>query len=231
MRKSIFLFLFATFIVVAGIHAQNRDWANLKRYANSNAELTNTVDKTPRVVFMGNSITEGWVNNHPDFFKSNGYIGRGISGQTSSQFLVRFRQDVVDLKPELVIINAGTNDVAENTGSYDEDHTFGNIVSMVEIAKANRIKVILTTVLPAASFGWNKKITDVADKIASLNVRIGKYAKKHKIPFVDYYTLMVAGDGRALNPDYTKDGVHPTSEGYAVMEPLIQKAIKKSLHK
>lgn len=230
MRKSIFLFLFATLAIVASVHAQNRDWANLKRYANSNAELVNTVNKTPRVVFMGNSITEGWVNNHPDFFKSNGYIGRGISGQTSSQFLVRFRQDVIDLKPELVIINAGTNDVAENTGPYNEDHTFGNIVSMVEIAQANKIKVILTTVLPTASFGWNKKITNVADKIASLNVRIEQYAKKHKIPFVDYYTPMVAGAERALNPSYTKDGVHPTSEGYEVMETVIQTAIKKSLH-
>lgn len=229
MRKSIFLVLFAALSVVASVNAQNRDWANLKHYAKSNAELVNAINNTPRVVFMGNSITEGWVGNHPDFFKSNGYIGRGISGQTSSQFLLRFRQDVVNLRPELVIINAGTNDVAENTGPYDEDNTFGNIVSMVEMAQANKIKVILTTVLPVASFGWNKKITDVADKIASLNTRIEQYAKKHKIPFVDYYTPMVIGAERALNPAYTKDGVHPTSEGYDVMEVLIQKVIKKEL--
>lgn len=227
MRKLVYLFTLAALMTVASVNAQNRDWANLKRYSNANAELVNSINQTPRVVFMGNSITEGWVNNHPDFFKSNGYIGRGISGQTSSQFLLRFRQDVVSLQPKLVIINAGTNDVAENTGTYSEDQTFGNIISMVEIAQANKIKVILTSVLPAASFGWNKKITDVADKIASLNNRIKQYAKKNKIQYVDYYTPMVTGTERALNPAYTKDGVHPTSEGYDIMESLIQKAIKK----
>lgn len=230
MRKYVFLFLFAALSIAASTQAQNKDWANLNRYADSNAELTASAT-IPPVVFMGNSITEGWVRSHPDFFKSNGYVGRGISGQTSSQFLVRFRQDVVNLKPALVVINAGTNDVAENTGPYNEEHTFGNIVSMVEIARANKIKVILTTVLPAASFGWNRSITNAADKIASLNARIQQYAKKHKIPFVDYYTPMVVGTERALNPSYTKDGVHPTSEGYDVMELLIQKAIKKSLRK
>lgn len=227
MRKLVYLFTLAALMTVASVNAQNRDWANLKRYSNANAELVNSINQTPRVVFMGNSITEGWVNNHPDFFKSNGYIGRGISGQTSSQFLLRFRQDVVSLQPKLVIINAGTNDVAENTGTYSEDQTFGNIISMVEIAQANKIKVILTSVLPAASFGWNKKITDVPDKIASLNNRIKQYAKKNKIQYVDYYTPMVTGTERALNPAYTKDGVHPTSEGYDIMESLIQKAIKK----
>ncbi|MCD7941138.1 MAG: SGNH/GDSL hydrolase family protein [Bacteroides intestinalis] len=229
MRKSFYLFLLAALTAVASLNAQNRDWANLKRYSNANAELVNSISGIPRVVFMGNSITEGWVNNHPDFFKSNGYIGRGISGQTSSQFLLRFRQDVVSLKPKLVIINAGTNDVAENTGPYSEEQTFGNIVSMVEIAQANKIKVILTSTLPAASFGWNKKITDAADKIALLNARIRQYAKKHKIPYVDYYSSMVSGTERALNPAYTKDGVHPTSEGYDIMEALIQKAIQKEL--
>ena len=102
--------------------------------------------------YAGNSITEGWVRTHPDFFKTNGYIGRGISGQTSYQFLLRFREDVINLSPALVVINAGTNDVAENTGAYNEDYTFGNIASMAELAKANKIKVILTSVLPAAEF-------------------------------------------------------------------------------
>lgn len=229
MKKSFYLFLLAALTTVASMNAQSRDWANLKRYSNANAELANSINGTPRVVFMGNSITEGWVNNHPDFFKSNGYIGRGISGQTSSQFLLRFRQDVVSLSPKLVIINAGTNDVAENTGPYSEEQTFGNIVSMVEIAQANKIKVILTSTLPVALFGWNKKITDAADKIASLNARIEQYAQKHKIPYVDYYSRMVSGAERALNPAYTKDGVHPTSKGYDIMETLIQKVIKKEL--
>ncbi|KAB4114784.1 acylneuraminate cytidylyltransferase, partial [Bacteroides uniformis] len=208
-----------------GINAQEKDWANLQRYAQQNAGLPKPDKNEKRVVFMGNSITEGWVNTHPDFFKSNGYIGRGIGGQTSYQFLVRFREDVINLSPALVVINAATNDIAENTGAYHEDRTFGNIVSMVELAKANHIKVILTTTLPAAAFGWNPAIKDAPQKIASLNARLKAYAQTNKIPFVDYYSSMVSGSNKALNPAYTKDGVHPTSEGYDVMENLIQQAI------
>lgn len=231
MKKIFLLFVFATISVVVNLNAQDKDWANLRRYASANAEVISDIHKTPRVVFMGNSIVEGWVSHRPDFFKDNGYIGRGIGGQTSSQFLLRFRQDVINLKSELVVINAGTNDCAENTGPYSEDHTFGNIVSMVELAQVNKIKVILTTVLPAAQFGWNKSITDAADRIASLNTRVKQYAKQHKIPFVDYYTPMVSGAERALNPAYSNDGVHPTSAGYDVMESLVQKTIKQSLRK
>ena len=212
-----------------GINAQEKDWANLQRYAQQNAELPKPDKNEKRVVFMGNSITEGWVNTHPDFFKSNGYIGRGIGGQTSYQFLVRFREDVINLSPNILFLMAGTNDIAENTGAYHEDRTFGNIVSMVELAKANHIKVILTTTLPAAAFGWNPAIKDAPQKIASLNARLKAYAQTNKIPFVDYYSSMVSGSNKALNPTYTKDGVHPTSEGYDVMENLIQQAINKTL--
>ena len=204
-------------------------FANFKRYEQANKELPAPAKKEKRVVFMGNSITEGWVKIHPEFFKENGYVGRGISGQTSYQFLLRFREDVINLKPKLVIINAGTNDIAENTGPYDIDITFGNIASMAEIAKANKIKVILTSVLPAAGFRWNKKITDAPDRIEALNAKIKEYAKANKIPYVDYYTPMVTGAERALNPDYSKDGVHPTLEGYLVMEALIKTAIDKAL--
>lgn len=209
--------------------AQNRDWANFKRYAKANKELPAPAKKEKRVVFMGNSITEGWVRNRPEFFQENNYVGRGISGQTSYQFVVRFREDVINLHPKLVVINAGTNDAAENTGPYDVNITFGNIVSMVELAKANKIKVILTSVLPASAFGWNKNVTDAADRIAALNEKIEAYAKANKIPYVDYYKEMVHGPERSLNPAYTKDGVHPTKEGYAVMEALIKPAIDKAL--
>ena len=178
---------------------------------------------------MGNSITQEWVRIHPDFFTENNYIGRGISGQTTYQFLLRFRNDVINLKPKLVIINGGTNDVAENTGEFDIETTFGNIASMAEMAKANKIKVILTSVLPAAGFRWNKKITDAPDKIEALNAKIKAYAKANKIPYVDYYQPMVFGEERALNPAYSKDGVHPTLEGYLVMEALIKPAIDKAL--
>lgn len=204
-------------------------FANFKRYEQANKELPAPAKKEKRVVFMGNSITEGWVKIHPEFFKENGYVGRGISGQTSYQFLLRFREDVINLKPKLVIINAGTNDIAENTGPYDIDITFGNIASMAEIAKANKIKVILTSVLPAAGFRWNKKITDAPDRIETLNAKIKEYAKANKIPYVDYYTPMVTGAERALNPDYSKDGVHPTLDGYIVMEALIKPVIDKAL--
>ena len=208
---------------------KNNDWARLGRYEKANKELPAPAKKEKRVVFMGNSITEGWVKIRPDFFEENGYIGRGISGQTSYQFVVRFRPDVINLKPKLVVINAGTNDVAENTGPFDLQTTFGNIVSMVELAKANKIKVILTSVLPAAKFGWNKSIKDAPAKIEALNALIKEYAKKNKIPYVDYYTPMVTGADRALNPAYSKDGVHPTAEGYEVMEALIKPAIDKAL--
>lgn len=208
---------------------KNPDWANLSRYEKQNAELPPPAKGEKRVVFMGNSITEGWVRAHPDFFKSHGYVGRGISGQTSYQFIVRFRPDVINLLPALVVINAATNDIAENTGSYNEDITFGNIVSMVELAKANKIKVILTTTLPAAAFRWNPSITDAPQKIKALNKRVEEYAKANKIPYVDYYSHLLAADGESLDAKYTNDGVHPTPAGYDIMEALIQKEIKKIL--
>ncbi|WP_407402208.1 GDSL-type esterase/lipase family protein [Sodaliphilus sp.] len=204
----------------------SKDWAQLHKYAGPNIELNNHKNNGKRVVLLGNSITEYWVGKHPDFFKNTGYIGRGISGQTSYQFLVRFREDVVDLKPKVVVINVGTNDIAENTGPYFEDRTMGNIMSMVEIAKANKINVILTSVLPCKKMYWSGA-TGVADKIASLNKRIAEYAKKNKIPYVDYYSAMVEGDERALNHNYTEDGVHPNPAGYDVMEPLLQTAVRK----
>lgn len=214
---------------VGETYAQKHEFANYKRYATENAALAQPVKKEKRVVFMGNSITEGWVRTHPDFFKTNGYIGRGISGQTSYQFLLRFREDVINLSPALVVINAGTNDVAENTGAYNEDYTFGNIASMAELAKANKIKVILTSVLPAAEFPWRREIKDAPQKIQSLNARIEAYAKANKIPFVNYYQPMVVGENKTLNPQYTKDGVHPTGEVYDIMEALIKQAIEKAL--
>lgn len=215
----------------SNIYAQNnaQEWGYFNRYAQENSKLKKVGVAERRVVFMGNSITEGWVNQHPEFFKTNNYIGRGISGQTSYQFLLRFREDVINLHPELVVINAGTNDAAENTGPYNINITLGNIVSMVELAKANKIKVILTSVLPASEFCWNKKITDAADRIAALNAKIEAYAKANKIPYINYYKEMVSNPERSLTPAYTEDGVHPNKKGYAVMEALIKPAIKQAL--
>lgn len=207
--------------------AQNKDWGNLQRYARANEELVADKNATVDVVFIGNSITDNWAAMRPQFFSENRFVGRGISGQTSSQFLVRFRRDVVELHPKTVVINTGTNDIAENTGPYDENTTFGNILSMVEIARANGINVVLTTVLPASGFGWNKAITDAPQKIAGLNKRLRKYAAENNIPFVDYFTPMAAADGISLNPDYTTDGVHPTDAGYVVMEQAVLSIIRK----
>ena len=234
MKKGILLHLLL-FVICLGFSineskAQKHEFANYKRFAKANSELPKVTKKDKRVVFMGNSITEGWPSHRPEWFKENSnYVGRGISGQTSYQFLLRFREDVIKLNPKVVVINAGTNDVAENTGPYNEEFTFNNIITMVDIAKANKIKVILTSVLPAARFGWRPDIKDAPEKIKALNARIKAYAKENKIPYVDYYTALVDTDGRTLNPKYSRDGVHPLADGYKIMEALIQPVIKKLL--
>ena len=229
-HKRFCLWMAAVLGLLCASGANAQDWAGLQRFADANKTLAALAEGQPRVVLMGDSITEEWRRLRPDFFADNGYVGRGISGQVSAQMLVRFRQDVIRLHPAVVVINAGTNDVAENQGPYDEDFAFGNIVSMVELAKANGIAVVMTTVLPAARFSWRPSITDAADKIAALNERLRAYAAEQGIPFVDYYSPMVVGDAtRALNPAYSKDGVHPVPAGYKVMEPLVQKAIGEAL--
>ncbi len=212
-----------------GAQAQKHEFANWNRYAQANQTLGLPAKGERRVVLMGNSITDGWPGTHPQFFKDNGLIGRGISGQTSYQFLLRFRQDVINLRPKVVVINYGTNDIAENTGAYDEDLTFGNVCSMVELARYHKIKVILTSCLPAGGFGWRRGITDSMQKIRSLNERVRAYARANKIPYVDYFSAMVNDEGTAMRAEYAKDnpGVHPNAEGYTVMERLLLPVIKK----
>ena len=222
------LFSVVTIILLsAAAVAQRNDWARFDRYAEANKEIMANPDNKRRVVFFGNSITQFWASKRPDFFKENEFIGRGIAGQTTYQFLSRFREDVVNLRPRLVVINAATNDIAENSHPYDEERTMGNIKSMVEIARANNITVILTSTLPASQFSWNKDITDAPEKIAHLNELIAAYAKAEKITYVDYHTAMLDEDGRSLSRRYTDDGVHPTEAGYEVMEALILPAVRK----
>lgn len=229
MKPTIKTFMLAAMMLLTAnnMHAQRHDFACFDCYAKANAELGKPAKGEKRVVFLGNSITWGWVDQHPEFFKENGFIGRGISGQTSYQFLLRFRQDVIDLQPKIVVINYGTNDIAENTGKYDEDQTFGNVVSMCELAKANKIKVILTSTLPAGNFPWRLEIKDSMEKIRSLNARVKAYADAHEIPFVDYFTAMLNEDGTRMNTEYTPEQVHPNKKGYAVMESLVLPVIKK----
>lgn len=209
--------------------AQRHDFADWKRYASQNDQLGEPAKGEKRVVLMGNSITDGWPGTRPDFFRENKLIGRGISGQTSYQFLLRFREDVLNLKPKVVVINYGTNDIAENTGAYDEDLTFGNVVSMVELARYNKIKVILTSCLPAGGFGWRPEIKDGMSKIRSLNSRVKAYAKANKIPYVDYFSAMLNAEGNAMKKEYANDnpGVHPNAQGYEVMENLLLPVIQK----
>lgn len=199
------------------------DWANKARYAQANKELINQ-GKPVGIVMMGNSITEYWEELHPQFFKDNGLVGRGISGQVSSQMLARFREDVINLKPRVVVINCGTNDIAENNGPYDEDITMDNIMSMTELAIANDITVVLSSVLPCDSFCWNPSVKDVTQKIHALNERISAYAASRGLTYINYHDGMATGNG-ALNPSYTEDGVHPNSTGYYVMEKILTGAI------
>lgn len=198
---------------------------NFGKYSSANEEVK---DKDIKVIFIGNSITEGWVNMRPDFFVSNNYVGRGIGGQTSPQLLLRFRQDVVDLRPQAVVINIGTNDIAENTGKYNAQYTIDNIRSMADIAKANGIKVILSAVLPVGEYPWRKEITNVPEKIDALNKEIKDYADANGFAYIDYNSPMRQDDGSMIQ-NYARDGVHPTDEGYAVMEIIAKKVIDKVL--
>ncbi|UMB54979.1 SGNH/GDSL hydrolase family protein [Lutibacter sp. A64] len=204
-----------------------QDWANLERFKKENAELLNLKKDENSVVFMGNSITEGWLRIRPEFFSKNPYINRGISGQTTPQMLLRFRQDVIDLKPGAVVILAGINDIAGNTGPSTIEMIVGNIISMTELAKANNIKVILCSVLPAYDFPWRKGL-EPAEKVVKLNTLLKAYAKQQNIEFVDYFTPM-ANKLNGLKVTLGDDGVHPNLNGYLIMEPLVKKAIAKTL--
>lgn len=206
------------------------DWANLQRYYADNQRIINNPEKIENlVVFIGNSITDNWASLRPQFFSDNNFIGRGISGQTTYQFLVRFRSDVVALNPKAVVINGGINDIAQNNYIYNEDTTFGNIVSMAEIAKANGIKVILTSLLPSNSCYWRLDIKEVADKVASLNARIKEYAQQQGYPYIDYYSQMISQPDRGIISAYSNDGVHPTIEGYIIMEQIAKPIIEQTL--
>lgn len=214
--------IFTAFVFSAVLSGQ--DFANYAKYEKQNQEVT-AAKVTPNSVFMGDSITEGWVSKDPDFFRKNNFVGRGISGQVTSQMLLRFREDVIKLKPRRVIILAGTNDIAENQGPISLDKVFGNIVSMAELAKANNIKVVLCSVLPAYDFGWRKDMHP-AEKVIALNKMIEAYAKKNNLVYIDYHSQMK--DSRnGLDKMYTEDEIHPTAKGYEKMEAILLKKLGK----
>lgn len=226
MIKSILSVLILFFTLYA---AKAQDWANIKKYEEANSKVNTAAANEKRVVFMGNSITDFWINIDSSFFAGKPYFDRGISGQTTGQMLVRFREDVINLKPAVVVILAGINDIAENNGPSKLEDVFGNIASMAELAKANHIKVVLSSVLPAFAFPWRPSINPVP-KVKALNEMIKAYADKNNIVYLDYFTAM-ADSRRGLPANLSKDGVHPNLEGYKVMEPLAEKAIAASLKK
>ena len=198
------------------------DWANFGRYRQQNEEIAG---QKINAVFMGNSITDNWARMDPGFFSDHGFVGRGISGQTTSEMLVRFRRDVLDLKPEAVAILAGINDIAQNNGEISLENTFGNIVSMCELAKAHKIKVILCSVLPCDRLSRRPSIQP-AEKVRRLNAMLKEYAEENRILFVDYWTAMANGNG-GLDKVISKDGCHPTIEGYRIMEDIFLETAKK----
>ena len=220
-------FLLLTVIfMMNSLNAQ--DWPNFKEFQEANARLPQVKQNEKRVVFMGNSITIGWLQTHPDFFKNKPYVNRGISGQTTPQMLVRFRPDVVDLDAAAVVLLAGTNDIARNTGPVTLEMILDNIKSMTEIAQANDIKVILCSVLPAFDYPWRPGLAPNV-KIPKLNKMIKRYAEESGAYYLDYFTALEDGNNGMIK-EYTTDGVHLTLEGYQVMEPLVENALQKVLN-
>lgn len=218
------------FLLLIGMTEKSiaQDWANLSKYETENKSLQPKKSGEKRIVLMGDSITEFWLKIQSDFFSNKPYyIGRGISGQTTPQMLVRFRQDVINLQPDVVVILAGVNDIAGNTGPTTNEKIVGNIISMIELAHANKIKVILCSVLPAANFNWRPN-DKAAQTIVELNQLIANYANTNTIPYVDYHTIM-ADTQNGLPKEYSEDGVHPNLKGYQTMSPLLEKAINDVL--
>lgn len=202
------------------------EFANFKRYSEANK----SIETAPKVILMGNSITDFWPDRGSHLFETHPEImGRGIAGQTSFQFLLRFREDVINLHPEIVVINYGTNDIAMNAGPYNEDITFGNVLSMVDIARANGIKVVLASCLPAEGFSWRPEVTDAMNKIRSLNERVKAYAEENDIPYADYFSALINEDGTAMKSEYANEqpAVHPNTLGYSVMEEILLSTIEK----
>jgi lysophospholipase L1-like esterase len=221
------LFLAAVALNVQTASAQKHDFAWWYRFEGNNKEIGLPAKGEKRVILFGNSITEYWPYKRGEWFKENNIIGRGIGGQTTYQFMLRFYDDVINLKPKVVVINGAINDIAENTGPYNEDHTFENICSMVEMARQNKITVVLASVLPAHAFNWHPGIEDPMGKVRRLNARIKAYAEANKIIYVDYFSAMVSADGTRMQEDLADDGVHPTEKGYKIMEAMILPVINK----
>lgn len=235
MRQlNVFCFLMISIFASFLSHAQDLrnlyEFTNFEKYKESNTKYETPSSDEPRVVFMGNSITEAWVQVRPDFFNNSNFIGRGISGQTTPQMLLRFRKDVINLKPKVVVILAGINDIAQNTGYTPIDIIADNIMTMADIAKSHDIKVIICSVTPAIDFPWSPGLQP-ADKIIQLNKILEEYASQNDIQYVDYHSALKDENNGLRVPEFTSSGdlVHPNEAGYVVMEKLVKPAIDKAL--
>lgn len=217
------ILLLPVLLIALSMSAQQKDWAQFYRYEGKNDSLTTR----PDVVFMGNSITDCWADTVPSFFADNNFVGRGISGQVSSQMLVRFQEDVINLHPKVVVICCGTNDIAQNNGPITLEHILHNIKSMCQLARANKIKPVVCSTLPAKGFKWRPEMKPAND-IIRLNEMIKAFAQENKIPYVDYHSAL-KDEENGLPRKYSKDGVHPNAQGYAVMESVIMPVLKKVL--
>ena len=213
-------------IRIATTQAENSDWANLGYYEKRNRELDLPDENEKRIVFMGDSITEEWGNLYPEFFSGNYYINRGIGGQTTPQMLIRFKPDAIDLKPYAIIILAGTNDIAGNTGPSTVRMITDNIFSMAELAIAYEIKVVLSSILPVYQYPWVDDVLDPPSAIDSINSKIKEYVENKGLLYLDYYSSMV-DDRKGLKLDFTGDGVHPNEAGYRVMSAIAGEIISQ----
>ena len=200
------------------------DWPNLNKYREDNEKLAVIENNGDRIVLIGDSITEGWSNFDPEFFTRNNLINRGISGQTSPQMLIRFKQDAIHLNPKLIVVNAGTNDIAANTGPSTPEMIIDNITSMAEIAMKNKINVALSTILPVEKYEWNKNVDDAPERISIVNAALKDYCASNNLVFINYYSAMV-NDRKGLKSAYGNDGVHPTKEGYDMMAFVLKNTI------
>lgn len=206
-------------------HQLLTDFGDLEHFHDADMKLGPPAPGEKRVVFIGDSITQGW--NLAQSFPGKPYVNRGISGESTPQMLLRFRQDAIDLKPRVVVIFGGTNDVAENTGPVSPEQTEGDIVSMAQLAKANGIVPVICSILPSAEFWWHRGM-DPAPKIAAIDEWLKNYADQHHYVYVDFYDAMKNAQG-GLPPNLSRDGVHPGPAGHAVMNPLVQTGIEKAM--
>ena len=222
-------FIILIFLATMSFFGYSQDWFGFNRYQADNERIITSGD-LPEVVFMGNSITDNWAYFHPDFFNSNNFCGRGISGQTSSQMLVRFTDDVIALHPKAVVIMAGTNDVAHNEYWVSPERVVDNIIAMCNIAQSNGIVPIISSIPPCSEFPWRKEINNPGQTIVDINKSLKAFADANGIVYVDYHSALT-DEKLGLPKTLSNDGCHPLPDTYFTMEEMVLEAIRNALKK